>query len=81
MREAIFFQKRALTVWYKVFIFCRQNEEIVSAKSCFHKEKYIVGCRGASQLGGSLIGILLGYKANKLKESLSYPLGIIRTLV
>ena len=26
----------------------------------------IVGCRGASQLGGSLPGILLGYKANKL---------------
>ena len=43
--------------------------------------KYIVGCRGASQLGGSLLGIPPGYKANKLKESLSYPLGIIRTLV
>ena len=42
---------------------------------------YIVGCRGASQLGGSLLGIPPGYKANKLKESLSYPLGIIRTLV
>ena len=27
---------------------------------------YIVGCRGASQLGGSLIGIPPGYKANKL---------------
>ena len=27
---------------------------------------YIVGCRGASQLGGSLLGIPLGYKANKL---------------
>ena len=42
---------------------------------------YIVGCRGASQLGGSLLGIPPGYKANKLKESLSYTLGIIRTLV
>ena len=42
---------------------------------------YIVGCRGALQLGGSLLGIPPGYKANKLKESLSYPLGIIRTLV
>ena len=28
--------------------------------------RYIVGCRGASQLGGSLLGIPLGYKANKL---------------
>ena len=27
---------------------------------------YIVGCGGASQLGGSLLGIPLGYKANKL---------------
>ena len=27
---------------------------------------YIVGSRGASQLGGSLLGIPLGYKANKL---------------
>ena len=36
----------------------------------------IVGCRGASQLGGSLLGIPPGYKANKLKESLSYPLGL-----
>ena len=26
--------------------------------------KYIVGSRGASQLGGSLLGIPLGYKAN-----------------
>ena len=26
----------------------------------------IVGSRGASQLGGSLLGIPLGYKANKL---------------
>ena len=42
---------------------------------------YIAGCRGASQLGGPLLGIPPGYKANKLKESLSYPLGIIRTLV
>ena len=29
-------------------------------------EAYIVGCRGASQLGGSLAGIPPGYKANKL---------------
>ena len=42
---------------------------------------YIVCCWGASQLGGSLLGIPPGYKANKLKESLSYPLDIIRTLV
>ena len=27
---------------------------------------FIVGCRGASQLGGSLLGIQPGYKANKL---------------
>ena len=27
---------------------------------------FIVGCRGASQLGGSLLGIHQGYKANKL---------------
>ena len=27
---------------------------------------YIVSCRGASQLGGSLSGIPPGYKANKL---------------
>ena len=27
---------------------------------------YIVGCREASQLGGSLLGIPPGYKANKL---------------
>ena len=40
---------------------------------------YIVGCRGASQLVDSLLGITPGNKANKLKESLSYPLGIIRT--
>ena len=26
---------------------------------------YIVGCRGASQLGGSLLAIPPGYKANK----------------
>ena len=30
---------------------------------------YIVGSRGASQLGGSLIGIPLGYKANKLSSA------------
>ena len=42
---------------------------------------YIVGSRGSSQLGGSLLGIPLGYKANKLLVSLSYPVGIIRTLV
>ena len=35
----------------------------------------IVGSRGASQLGGSLLGIPLGYKANKLLVSLSYPVG------
>ena len=29
---------------------------------------YIVGCQGASQLGGSLLGISPGYKANKLKS-------------
>ena len=29
------------------------------------REKYIVGCRGASQLGGSSLGIPPGYKANK----------------
>ena len=28
------------------------------------EEIYIVGSRGASQLGGSLLGIPLGYKAN-----------------
>ena len=28
--------------------------------------RYIVGCRGASQLGGSPVGIPPGYKANKL---------------
>ena len=28
---------------------------------CIH-----IGCRGASQLGGSLLGIPRGYKANKL---------------
>ena len=28
--------------------------------------QYIVGCRGASQLGDSLLGIPPGYKANKL---------------
>ena len=27
---------------------------------------FIVGCQGASQLGGSLVGIPPGYKANKL---------------
>ena len=27
---------------------------------------YIVGCRGASQPGGSLVGIPPGFKANKL---------------
>ena len=42
---------------------------------------HIVGSPGASQLGGSLLGIPPGYKVNKLKESLSYPLCIIRTLV
>ena len=42
---------------------------------------YIVGSRGASQLGDSLLGILPGYKANKLIVSLSYPLGLMRTLV
>ena len=30
---------------------------------------------------GSLLGIPLGYKANKLLVSLSYPVDIIRTLV
>ena len=40
-------------------------------------EIYIVGSRGSSQLGGSLLGIPLGYKANKLLVSLSYPVGII----
>ena len=32
----------------------------------FHDMEYIVGCRGASQLRGSLAGIPPGYKANKL---------------
>ena len=32
----------------------------------FVKVVYIVGSRGASQLGGSLLGIPLGYKSNKL---------------
>ena len=34
--------------------------------SFFCIKAYIVGCRGASQLGGSLLGIPPGYKANKL---------------
>ena len=43
------------------------NDDI--QKNCFLWEigdAYIVGCRGASELGGSLEGIPLGYKANKL---------------
>ena len=32
---------------------------------------YIVGCRGASQLGGSLLGIPPGYKANKLTYTIT----------
>ena len=43
-------------------------------KSC-NREKYKmpqkVGCRGASQLGGSLLGIPPGYKANKLSLRLA----------
>ena len=40
-------------------------------KGCFHhvsslKNIYIVGSRGASQLGGYLLGNPPGYKANKL---------------
>ena len=31
-----------------------------------HLGSYIVGCQGASQLGGSLLGIPPGYKASKL---------------
>ena len=37
---------------------------------------FIVGSRGSSQLGRSLLGIPLGYKTNKLLVSLSYPVGI-----
>ena len=36
---------------------------VIGAKQAL---KYIVGCRGASQLGGSLLWIPPGYKANKL---------------
>ena len=38
----------------------------VSVLKSIIKNLYIVGCRGASQLGGSLAGIPPGYKANKL---------------
>ena len=34
---------------------------------------YIVGCRGASQLGGSLLWIPPGYKVNKLYCRVSQP--------
>ena len=35
-------------------------------KVCLQKRTYIVGSRGASQLGGYLLGNPPGYKANKL---------------
>ena len=37
-------------------------------KRVWNKGVYIVGCLGASQLGGSLLGIPPGYKANKLNR-------------
>ena len=42
----------------------------------FFRCGYIVGSRGASQLGNPP-----GYKANKLLVSLSYPLGIITEFI
>ena len=50
---------------------CYNLVTIMVMKAC------IVGSRGASQLGGSLLGIPPGYKANKLIVLLSYPLGKI----
>ena len=42
------------------------QEEGVSENAQIGVTSSIVGCRGASQLGGSLLGISPGYKANKL---------------
>ena len=39
---------------------------VSSYKVRWYVHIYIVGCQGASQLGGSLVGIPPGYKANKL---------------
>ena len=46
----------------------RERERGKEIKSVSERKRavYIVGCRGASQLGGSLLGIPLGFKANKL---------------
>ena len=42
------------------------HQQIVQFQNKASLGTYIVGCRGASQLGGSLPGIPSGYKANKL---------------
>ena len=55
-----------------------QTRPVVTVSSVV---KYIIGSRGSTQLGGSLLGIPLGFKADKLLVSLSYPVSIIRTLV
>ena len=47
-----------LCAWYEVFDF-----NIFSS----HREVCIVGCRGASQLGGSLVGIPLGYMKDNFR--------------
>ena len=56
----------AIISHYKYFLYYRGD----SWKDIFFlfnsSYKYVVGCRGASQLGGSFLGIPPGYKANKL---------------
>ena len=42
------------------------NVKLHIIKLVLYNLVYIVSCRGASQLGGSLLGIPPGYKANKL---------------
>ena len=44
----------------------RLKKRLANSKARFSIHGCIVGSRGASQLGGSLLGIPPGYKANKL---------------
>ena len=53
--------------FWEIWIFiCYISFCLFFTQCYFYQTVYIVGSRGSSQLGGSLLGIPQGYKANKL---------------
>ena len=72
-RELLILNKKELLIQIQIqLLYCSWRPGIWLICSTFsHGEPvtYIVGSRGASQLGGSLLRIPLGYKANKHEVS------------